>query len=169
MQIISQTIIDQLYNNLDNLELCYSLIDKMSPNAKSEVGFNLPAIIATTNNLVLIKYAHNKLNLNFNAPDEFGYSALHLAAKFNCISACQYILGNKLADVNQITYSGYTPLICAAFSAELMLIQLLINNGANPLTLSLSGKMAVDYALNNPHLEVIPYLQNLINQEQHHA
>lgn len=162
MQIIKQHLIDQLFNNLDNLELCYQIIDQFTSNGLNQYGMNIPAIIACTNNLTLINYAFKKLKLNFNLTDEYGYTALHLAAKFNHLIACQFIIETKQVDINQKTLSGYSPLMCAAALANLKLIKLFISSGANIFLLSNSGKNILYYAQNNTNENVKAYLQQLM-------
>lgn len=165
MQQIKQELIDSLYTNLENLEICYSIINHIPCDAISECGFNLPTIIALTNSVALIEYVMNNLNISFDCCDDYGYTALHLAAKFNCFESCQYIVTNKLVEINLATTSGYTPLLLAVSSADIHLIKFLVNNGANALATSRSGKGILYYAWQNQHAGVAEYLATLILRE----
>ena len=162
MPLIKQEIIERLYKNLDNLELCYQIIDGIPGDAISYCGFNLPAIIALTNRVALMEYAVNNSSLSFDICDDYGYTALHLAAKFNCFETCQYIIINKLVDINSATTSGYTPLLLAVSSADIQLIKFLVTNGANALATSLSGKGILYYARQNQNEGVTEYLSTLL-------
>lgn len=162
MKLIKQSVIEQLYNSLDNLEMCYKIIDGISGDAISEYGFNLPSIIASTNSVALIDYVLKTARIRFAQQDEYGYTALHFAAKFNCLDACNYIITKKLIDINLPTLSGYTPLLLAASSADIGLVKLLVNNGANILATSHTGKNILYYAQNNQNEGVTKYLTTLL-------
>jgi ankyrin repeat protein len=161
MDKISQEMVAKLFENLDNTSLCYELIKQFPPDALGEDGINSPSLVALTNKVELIDFARTKLGFRFDLTDEFGYTALHLVAKFDHLDACKYILENNLVDINMATLSGYTPLMLAASIAKLPLIQLLLTMGANPNLVSNSGKDIFYYAKNNPSIDVEQFLLTL--------
>lgn len=163
MAIINPEIINTIYANAHNLELCHNLISQLSDDDISEEGFTLATLIAGTNNSNLIKYAHESLKLDFVKCDKYGYTALHLAAKFNQIVSLKYICENTDIDIELKTNTGYTPLICAASYGELELIKyLVLEQNANVHVKSYSGKSLDYYSKNNPAQEVQNYITHLL-------
>lgn len=77
--------------------------------------------------------------------------------------ACAYYSGKTIcgmlidrgADVNATAQDGSTPLMLAAQSAKLDVVELLLKKGANPNAKDASGKTALDYAKSATELEYI--------------
>lgn len=166
MKLISQTDIDSVFNNLDNLVYCCEIISRYDKNACNDAGFSLAMIVTLTNNIPLIHYAFNTLQLNFAFTDSYGYTPLHLAAKFNKFEACKYLCEAKPELINLKTNSGYSVLLCAAGFAELKLIKYLIEQQSNIYILSLSRRTIEYYAQNNPNNDVKNYISSLFITER---
>jgi len=72
------------------------------------------------------------------------------------------ILINAGADVNVVDVYGGTPLMSASFGGSLDKVQLLVENGANPLSIDLKGKSALSDAISKGHTAVASYLEGVI-------
>lgn len=167
MKLISQTDIDSVFNNLDNLVYCCEIISRYDKNACDDAGFSLAMIVTLTNNIPLINYAFNTLQLNFLACDSYGYTALHLAAKFDKFEACQYLCKTLPELLKFKTKSGYSVLLCAVGFAGISLIKYLIENQyADIYSTSPSGRTIEYYAQNNPNNAVKNYISNLFTTER---
>lgn len=167
MKLISQTDIDSVFKNLDSLEYCSEIISKYDKNACNDGGFSLAMVVTLTNNIPLINHAFSALQLNFLACDNYGYTALHLAAKFNKFEACQYLCETAPELLKFKTKSGYSVLHCAAGFAGLKLIKYLIENQhADIYGTSQSGRTIEYYAQNNPSNDVKNYISHLFTAER---
>lgn len=85
-------------------------------------------------------------NTNLNKKDEYGYTALHLAARFNQFDIARTLI-SKGADVN--TYDNYfdTPLLDSARKGYSHISELLICNGAKVNIKDEKGISAYEYAI----------------------
>ncbi len=85
-----------------------------------------------------------------------GRTALHVAAAYYaCESLCDALLSAG-AYVNALTNDGATPLMLAALSAKLRLVNFLLQHGANPKLKDKKGQTAYDYALKADPLTDLP-------------
>lgn len=66
-----------------------------------------------------------------NDRDNFGYTALHYAARNGNEEICKILLKIGKADVNAVTNGGATPLHRAAMMGHLKVVQLLVEYNAN--------------------------------------
>ncbi|ABW27560.1 ankyrin repeat domain-containing protein [Acaryochloris marina] len=64
------------------------------------------------------------------------------------------------ADVNAMTHNKTTALLEAAKSGSLSVVKLLLESGADPKHEDAEQKTAIDYALENQHLDVVHFLQH---------
>lgn len=167
MKLISQPDIDCVFNNLDNLGYCCEIISRYDKNACDDAGFSLAMIVTLTNDIPLINYAFNTLQLNFLACDNYGYTPLHLAAKFNKLEACRYLCEACPELIDLKTNSGYSVLHCAVGFANLKLITYLIESQrADIYSTSLSGRTIEYFVQNNPSDDVKNYISSLFITER---
>lgn len=94
-----------------------------------------------------------------NAKDNFGYTALHYAARAGHMDVCRLLLRGG-AEVESGTKSGaVTPLQRAALRGKVDVVQLLVEQGrANVRTEDADGKTALHRAVEGGHLDVVMYL-----------
>ncbi|XP_055921236.1 ankyrin repeat domain-containing protein 39 [Eupeodes corollae] len=93
--------------------------------------------------------------------DNFGYTALHYAARNGNEDICNLLINVGGADVNAVTNGGATPLHRAAMMGHLNIVELLIKAKANPLLQDEDGQTALHRAASNSHVSVTNYLIDL--------
>ena len=76
--------------------------------------------------------------------DEFGQTALHIAAKRNVFQIILLLI-SRLADINAQDIYGRTPLMCACENGHLDTICVLLINYADPNIKDSKGNKAIDY------------------------
>lgn len=82
--------------------------------------------------------------------DRDGNTALHDAALFGDTTAAGYLISRK-ANVNATNDNGETPLVLAVHRRDPIIVQQLIDAGADPkVSDTLAGKSALDYAKEDP-------------------
>merc|ERR1712098_820344 len=82
-----------------------------------------------------------KRGADVNRQDYIGRTALHYAAKNRSINACATLLDND-AHIDAASYSGYTPLMGAAYYGQKNMYQFLIKKGAAQTLINNDGKTA---------------------------
>ena len=94
-----------------------------------------------------------------NAKDNFGYTALHYAARSGHLDVCQLLLRNG-AEVDSGTRSGgVTPLQRSAMCGKVDVVQLLVETGRAKVDLrDVDGKTALHRAVEGRHGKVVEYL-----------
>lgn len=91
-------------------------------------------------------------------PDNFGFTALHYAARNGHHTICELLI-HVGAEVNAQTRSGKaTPLHKAAVTGKFDIIKLLINNNACPMIQDADGQTLLHRAAENKHKQVVDYL-----------
>lgn len=93
--------------------------------------------------------------------DNFGYTALHYAARNNNEEVCRILISAGQADVNAVTNGGATPLHRACMMGHLNIVELLVNAQANLLLQDEDGQTALHRAAANSHVSVSKYLIDL--------
>ncbi|XP_055375546.1 ankyrin repeat domain-containing protein 39 [Condylostylus longicornis] len=99
------------------------------------------------------------LNGKTNDKDNYGYTALHYAARNNNEEICKMLIVEGQANVNAVTKGGVTPLHRASMMGHLNIVKLLIQNKADLLIQDEDGQTALHRASQNNHLEICEYLQ----------
>jgi len=99
---------------------------------------------------------------NTDIKDREGNTALHYAALYGDTTAAGYLIGMS-AKLNAANNNGETPLILAVHRRDPVIVQQLIDAGADPkVTDTLTGKSALDYAREDPRGgAVLKLLQNV--------
>ncbi len=120
---------------------------KMLSNA---AGYNSTYIIAKEFKDDGVKISEN---------EELGFSALHMAAKFEQLKAINGLISYG-ADVNFVdSQSGMTPLIYAIEGGKIEAVKLLVDNGADIDTIKTNGGWtAMDFAKYYKHPQILEYL-----------
>ncbi|MCL4360787.1 ankyrin repeat domain-containing protein [Candidatus Dependentiae bacterium] len=94
---------------------------------------NLLYIAAYKNYLDMAKFLIEKLKLNPSTPeDTYGKTPLHIAAEKNFLEMAKFLAQHKVNVNAQEKYDKRTPLVRAAYSANKDMVQILLENGANP-------------------------------------
>jgi len=65
------------------------------------------------------------------------------------------LLLEKEHEIDERTLQGSTPLMCALYSNNIRLVEILLNNGANPLAINKAGKTVFYYARNETMAEIL--------------
>lgn len=87
---------------------------------------------------------------NTDIKDREGNTALHYAALYGDTTAAGYLIGMS-AKIDATNNSGETPLILAVHRRDPVIVQQLIEAGADPkIADTLAGKSALDYARDDP-------------------
>lgn len=107
-----------------------------------------------------------------NAKDNFGYTALHYAARSGHIDICRRLLSGGAEVDGQTKSGGVTPLQRAAMRGRLGVVSLLVECGrANVKAQDADGKTALHRAVEGDYREVVEYLlerdQTLAGIEDH--
>ncbi len=71
-----------------------------------------------------------QLGADVNAPDQEGFTPMHLAIRHSHVQIVQLLLDRE-ANVNAVADNGQTPLFFAAYYSRTDLVSLLLNNGAD--------------------------------------
>jgi hypothetical protein len=66
-------------------------------------------------------------------------------AYYSGVAVCQLLVDHG-ADVNATAHDGSTPLMLAAGSAKITVVEYLLTKGADPNAVDKTGKSALDYA-----------------------
>lgn len=77
----------------------------------------------------------DNFDINDHDEEEFGYTALHHAARHNHVNIATWLLENG-ADVNSRNNYGFTPLHVASARGSLDVIKVLLSNGASVDTIT---------------------------------
>jgi len=95
--------------------------------------------------LELVKYLLQECDLE-SVMAQSGTNPLVEAARFDNIPVMEYILDNKLVDIDRTNAKGFTPLMKAVLANCEAACRLLLSRGADISLLSPTGKTAADYA-----------------------
>ena len=167
MKISTQTIEKILALCASNsLADIIKIINSYSHNATTEDGFTFSQLIFYSENLSIIDSLVKLRLIDPHSSDSYGYTPLHLAAKFNKLEIVRYILENANAKIEAKTNSGQTPLLCAVTHSDLTLIRYLIEQACANINIQLpSGAGVAVFMQNNPNRDVIEYLTNKLHKE----
>ena len=109
------------------------------------------------------------------ANDGGGLTALVLAAREDCLECAQAIL-HAGADINQVTFYGWTPLLTATQNRHYKLAAYLLDHGANPNLSNKGGWSPLylatdnrniesgDYPVRTPDMDHLEFIQLLLNK-----
>lgn len=128
--LLESKLINICARNASNRILDYLLSDKMISKIKinqDEKNSILHEAIRSgnINTLKMLLKGNKKLNLDVNAKNHAGYTALHIAVELNRIEMVKY-LKDKAADVNEVNNNMRTPLHLAALSGNVSLFDTLL-------------------------------------------
>jgi ankyrin repeat protein len=141
----------------DNMEAVQALVDKGADvNAQAGLYRSAPIHWACKNgNLEMVAFLLSR-GAHLNVVNDGGWTPLVAASTKNPDVA--RLLLSKGAPVDQRDGYGYTPLMYAAKGANLEMIEVLLNAGANPNLQSPVGETAADLAVKSKSNEAIKML-----------
>eukprot|EP01097_Dermamoeba_algensis_P012140 TRINITY_DN98_c0_g1_i6.p1 TRINITY_DN98_c0_g1~~TRINITY_DN98_c0_g1_i6.p1 ORF type:complete len:390 (-),score=120.83 TRINITY_DN98_c0_g1_i6:815-1984(-) len=93
-------------------------------------------------------------NVNVDETDQYGDTALHIAAAKGRYEVAKFLISKK-ANVNQKNKTGSTPLHKAALRSEVPVAGLLVTHGADPELKNESGMRPEDLTQNNKLKEIL--------------
>jgi hypothetical protein len=93
--------------------------------------------------------------------NRLGWTPLHYAASKGKIDTAKLLLAHK-AIVNAPSPEGTTPLMMAAFSGDMAMVQLLLNAGADITTRNLKGESVADWAVKGKQQQLAEKLTPMI-------
>lgn len=97
-------------------------------------------------------------NVDVNAMDSFGNTALSWAAKKGHDSIVELLLTHSHIDVNHRNYKGCTPLLLGAKAGHNKVVASLLEHGANPKLKNLKSFSPLWYAAEHGHVGVVELL-----------
>lgn len=99
-----------------------------------------------------------------NVLDDSGRSAIHWCAIFDISGVAKVLLNTQPVKVNQRSASGNMPLVEAAFSGAVTVIDCLVQSGADMEFRSLQDLTALEIAVSSRHLQTAVKLIKLGSQ-----
>jgi hypothetical protein len=98
-----------------------------------------------------------------NVVDEEGWGALHQASFEGHLKCVEELIETHQADINKVTQNsyGHTPLMLAAYSNKLPVVELLIAHGADHIIKNKQEDTALDIAMEEGHDDVLTLLGEL--------
>ncbi|MCK9457774.1 MAG: ankyrin repeat domain-containing protein [Candidatus Riflebacteria bacterium] len=116
--------------------------------------------------LALLRSSHNSVdaflmfpNINLKIVDNSGYTVLHYAARSGHFRAASMAL-EKGVSPNEVSVRGLTPLLIAAQSENLELVELMLKYGGDPM-IKAFDKNCFDFAKSNPNLMQLLYTNTI--------
>ncbi|KAI8429373.1 hypothetical protein MSG28_000018 [Choristoneura fumiferana] len=80
-----------------------------------------------------------------NIPGPEGMTALHTAARYGHVAACEALLGGARAQVDPRDHGGWTPLVWAAEHQRPLAVRLLLEHGADATATDIEGNAAAHW------------------------
>lgn len=147
----------KIYNNLISLLPNHKEVAKFARELDKQVLKKLFCMAAAQGNTEAIE-ALFQIGTNVNSKDKIGQSALLLSAGYNKPKVTEFLLkkGAK-TDVLKGT-TDVTPLMCASVSGFHSIVEILLENKANPDTQNHGKHTALFYASINGHEEIVQTL-----------
>ena len=141
------------------------LEDGLDPNITGFYNNETALMYATTYGHIDIIRLLLEYNADPNLTDDEGETALAMATSLNVLHSEDIIktLLEYNADPNAQGYGGYTPLMKASIESYINIVQLLLDNGADPFIKNDEGDTALDMAespFHNANDAVIDLLKN---------
>ena len=93
------------------------------------------------------------LGAKLNKKDSIGRTALHYACKAGNLKTFRILVADDNCDIDAVTNSGVTPLMCAIDSGVIELVVECLNEKVNPFLKDALGRSAIDYANNFPSVQ----------------
>lgn len=144
------------------ISFLFSSCAKNNQNHENEFKKDLHYAVRV-NNMVLVRELINDDNLN--SKDEYGYTPLHLAAKFNHVDIAR-LLVSKGANVQTLDKHFDTPLIDSTRNSNSFISELLICNGAKVNVKDEKGVSAYDYAIKANDVQIAKLISSKNIQEK---
>lgn len=142
--------------------LLFSACAKNNQNSELEFEKDLHYAVRV-NNMILVRELINENNIN--SKDEYGYTALHLAAKFNHVDIARLLI-SKGAKVQTLDKHFDTPLIDSTKNANSFISELLVCNGAKVNVKDEKGISAYDYAIKANDVKIAKLISSKNIQEK---
>jgi hypothetical protein len=139
----------------------------IDPDEKTTQGWT-PLMISTANGHLETVLLFIHFGADVNQPNTRGRTALMFASKYGYEDITKALL-NAGAEVNvdDIQKCG-TPLVAASILGHKRIVEMLLENGANPHVKDREGKTALDYAQENSHGEIARILRHATKKENHY-
>jgi len=96
-------------------------------NASSSKLKQTPLHLASAKGLVLVLVALLDAGADYNAVDNAGLHAIHLAAKHDALSVCHFLIESVKVPVDVRDAEGHTPLMWAAYAGHARILRHLIS------------------------------------------
>ena len=96
--------------------------------------------------------------IDFHITDNLGLNGLIISSGLGHLDIVKFLCKNKI-DINAQSRFGFDALMCAAKSNHPLIVQELLDYGANPYTKDLNGDTALDYAKRSGSAECIKILK----------
>lgn len=155
----SQTIFKAV--NLGNLHLLEKLISEgVDPKCKDQVNRTLLHHAAQNGHDDIIKKLIENYQVDVDAVDKYGFSALHLACEYTSKSNLAIVkrLVSYGANIHQKSLTGLSVLYFACQKGQLDLVEYLIKEGANIHVADSEGTTPLYQACYNRHFDVVKLL-----------
>ena len=101
--------------------------------------------------------------------DNQGRTALHLAAERGNFQCCRLLLESEETEIDATTYKGVTPLMNAAASNCLDVVEFFISKKAKPDIVDGEGTSCLDRALENDNASIFRFLLKHLNPNEVHS
>lgn len=145
--------------NTDIIGVKELIAQKVDIDRPTKYGRTALHIASSIGNEEMIQFLIEQ-GANVNSKDIFGNSHLHRAVANNRLEAVKIFL-KKNSDVNAKDLRDYTPLHHASH-VSLKMVQLLIENGADPFSRTNRGSLPIDHANDCGYGEIEGYLHNVM-------
>ena len=103
-----------------------------------------------------------KYGIDIECKDNFGRTAVHIAAYQGSCKMLKYLLREKQANINAIDHEGRTPLFSGAYDGNAKALKMLCECGADLSVKDKNGMTALDFAFSKNEFETVKFLKKQI-------